>query len=332
MSDIFTLKTIPLTPDIGMTLKNFRIENKVTAKSITEKYNKAASYISKLENGDIKKIDSNFLIDLCNYISGNKDGFKLFLNKLSQNYRDFSNESKIILTNIDDLVYEHTVPSNLIDNMRQYISKHNLSIPQIADVINSNSDISDIPDYSKHPKNIWYDKDNNIDNITIKLDVPSSYIEDLLNGKTTTVHRIIMEAILYSMYKCGGEKNSRDVAFNELKAYHILPRRSVTIVTPNEIAELFNGLEPDTTDAFKEIVTGLKVITVVTKDYGKRKIKQIRNNLSVDPGFSFAYMSIDITKLEKKDKDKKTEFLKELKSLVEKYSKDDESNNIDLYE
>ena len=43
-------------------------------------------------------------------------------------------------------------------------------------------------------------------------------------------------------------------------------------------------------------------------------------------------MSIDITKLEKKDKDKKTEFLKELKSLVEKYSKDDESNNIDLYE
>lgn len=62
MSDIFTLKTIPLTPDIGMTLKNFRIENKVTAKSITEKYNKAASYISKLENGDIKKLIVIFLL------------------------------------------------------------------------------------------------------------------------------------------------------------------------------------------------------------------------------------------------------------------------------
>ena len=42
MSDIFTLKSIPLTPDIGMALKNFRIENKVTAKSITEKFDRAS--------------------------------------------------------------------------------------------------------------------------------------------------------------------------------------------------------------------------------------------------------------------------------------------------
>ena len=58
MSDMFTLKTIPLTPELGMALKNFRIENKVTAKSITEKFNKASSYISKLEKyGKLKLFD-----------------------------------------------------------------------------------------------------------------------------------------------------------------------------------------------------------------------------------------------------------------------------------
>ena len=32
MSDIFSLKTVPFTAELGMALKNFRIENKVTAK------------------------------------------------------------------------------------------------------------------------------------------------------------------------------------------------------------------------------------------------------------------------------------------------------------
>ena len=62
MSDIFSIKTVPITPELGMALKNYRIENKITAKSITDKFGKASSYISKLEKGDIKKIDSSFLI------------------------------------------------------------------------------------------------------------------------------------------------------------------------------------------------------------------------------------------------------------------------------
>ena len=32
MSDIFSIKTVPITPELGMALKNYRIENKITAK------------------------------------------------------------------------------------------------------------------------------------------------------------------------------------------------------------------------------------------------------------------------------------------------------------
>ena len=121
MSDIFTLQIVPLTPDIGMALKNFRIENKITAKSITEKFDRASSYISKLEKGDIKKIDGDFLIELCNFITGSDDGLDIFLSKLSQSYKDFTNESKTIIMNIDDLLYEYTVPSKMLDEINCYI-------------------------------------------------------------------------------------------------------------------------------------------------------------------------------------------------------------------
>lgn len=330
MSDIFTLQTVPLTPDIGMALKNFRIENKITAKSITEKFDRASSYISKLEKGDIKKIDGDFLIELCNFITGSDDGLDIFLSKLSQSYKDFTNESKTIIMNIDDLLYEYTVPSKMLDEINGYIKSHNISISTIVKTINSNKDIADRDNYNDLPLNIWYSPNDDIDNAAIKMSVPLSYVEDLLSGKIVTIHRVIAEVILYAMYKCGNEKNARDVANDKLKLYHIIPRRSVITLTPDNIENIFGGLEPDTSDALKDVIMQLRLITTVTKEYGSKRIKQICSNLGEDLGFCFAYMSLNLVELEQKDKEKKKEFLNELKSLIDKYSKED--SGIDLYE
>lgn len=330
MSDIFTLQTVPLTPDIGMALKNFRIENKITAKSITEKFDRASSYISKLEKGDIKKIDGDFLIELCNFITGSDDGLDIFLSKLSQSYKDFTNESKTIIMNIDDLLYEYTVPSKMLDEINGYIKSHNISISTIVETINLNKDIADRDNYNDLPLNIWYSPNDDIDNAAIKMSVPLSYVEDLLSGKIATIHRVIAEVILYAMYTCGNEKNARDVANDKLKLYHIIPRRSVITLTPDNIENIFGGLEPDTSDALKDVIMQLRLITTVTKEYGSKRIKQICSNLGEDLGFCFAYMSLNLVELEQKDKEKKKEFLNELKSLIDKYSKED--SGIDLYE
>ena len=53
MSDFFSLKTVQITPELGMALKSFRIENEVTATSIVEEFSKSSSYITKLEKGEI---------------------------------------------------------------------------------------------------------------------------------------------------------------------------------------------------------------------------------------------------------------------------------------
>lgn len=330
MSDIFTIQTVPLTSDIGMALKNFRIENKITAKSITEKFDRASSYVSKLEKGNIKKIDGNFLIQLCNFITGTDDGLSIFLKKLAQNYKDFTNESKIIIMNIDDLLYEHNVSSKLIEEINGYVSRHNISISNIVKTINSNNDITGRNYYNDIPLNIWYSPDNNIDNATIKLSVPSSYIEDLLSGKITTIHRVIAEVILYALYKCGNEKNPRGVANNVLNLYRIVPQRSIIELSSKNANNIYNGLEPDTSYALKNVINNLHLITAATDEYGSKRIKQLYYNLSQDLGFCFAYMTLNLVDIGKKDKEKKKKFLNELKLLIDKYSKDD--SGIDLYE
>lgn len=332
MSDMFALKTVPLTPDIGMALKNFRIENKVTAKSITEKFEKAPSYVSKLENGDIKKIDGELLIQICNFISGSDDGLLLFLNRLSQSYRDFDTESKIIVMNIDDLLLDHPVTTNFVTEISNYLTSKGLTVNQLVDGINANEDISKMEGFNSFPENIWYSPTHDIDNVVIKLNIPLSYIEDLLNEKITTIHSVIAEAILYSLYKLGKEEKAHFMAYSKLHLHHLLSTRRISRGDEggNEKRYKLADLEPDTADAFNNVASKLKLVTAVTKEYGAKRIKQISDNINEDLSFSFAYMSIDIVELEKKDKKIKQQFLDEVRALAEKYSKED--TGIDLYE
>lgn len=331
MSDIFTLKTVALTPELGMAIKNFRIENKVTAKSITEEFKRASSYVSKLENGDIKKIESDFLIKLCNYITNSENGLSIFLSKLVQNFTEYTNETKFIIMNIDDLLLEHPVPTNFVSDINEYLSSHNITSAQLLNMINANEDIAERNDYKEYPENIWYNNTSDIDNASIKFVIPPEYITNLLDGKLTNIHRVIAEGILYSLYKLGKEENPHTLACEKLDLYQLIPtRRKVYRVNTNKLDEILSDLEPDAAKAMEDVTTSLKLITTLTKNYGAKRIKQISKNMHEDLGFSFAYMSVDIVELEKKDKEKKQQFLDELKLLVEKYSQDD--TGIDMYE
>lgn len=332
MSDIFTLESIPLTQELGMALKNFRIEKSVTAKSIVEQFDKASSYISKLEKGDIKKIDTNFLIELCNFISGSNEGIKDFLTMLAPKYTDFCNETKLIIMNIDDLVIEHNLSTSFVTDINNYLKDHNISFSELVKEINNNNDIIDSPGYDTASDNQWYTIDNDIDNARIKLCIPISYMEDLLIGKMQTIHGVIAEGILYALYRLGNEKNPQLLANSKLKIYRIFRMRGSNIVAVNDdnFESLFGGLEPDDAKALKNITSGLKIITAVAKEYGSKRIQQIEKNMGEDLSFYFAYMSTDLIKLEKKSKQSKKQFFSELKELIEKHSKADDS--IDFYE
>ena len=243
---------------------------------------------------------------------------------------DFSDESKIIIMNVDDLLLDRPIPDKMITDINNYMTLHNISKEQLVQTINSNIDISKRDYYNTMPTNIWYCPDNDIDTVSIKILIHASYIEDLLSNKITTIHRVIVEVILYALYTLGKEENARIMANDALQLYNFLPMRRVITITSENIEDIFGNLEPDTSDALKGVLSKLKLITAMTNEYGSKRIKQINQNLNEDLGFCFAYMALDITELEKKEKERKKEFLSELKKLVQKYSQEDSS--IDLYD
>lgn len=336
MSDIFSLNTVQITPELGMALKNFRIEHETTATSIIEEFSKSSSYITKLEKGDIKKIDGKFLIKLCNYITKADNGLTTFLSKLSRDYRDYSTETKIIINNIDDLLVDHNVPSKLIFDITTYMENHNISTEQLANKINANEDILNCPDFENAPVNEWIISRSNNDEYhpIIKLDIPISYIENLLAGKITTIHFVIGQAILYSLYRLGNEEDADILANSKLQINKIIHyvRPNYIALNDNNMDSLFGGLPAETSEALHDITLALKLVTNVTKksDYGPKRIRQINDNLKADLGFTFAFMSLNLEKLAPKSKTVKEEFFKELKILIDKYSKADVG--LDIYD
>ena len=325
---MFTLKTVSVTEELGIALKNFRISHRITGKRIIEEFGKSTSYLTKLEKGSIKKIDGLFLVQLCNYIEGSDNGLKLFLEKLSQDYSSYSNETKFAIMNIDDLLLEHSVSIDFISNINNYASKKNIAVADLVKEINANNDIADWEDFNTMPENIWYNKNFDIDAAAIKLVIPADYIENLLNGNVKSIHRVIAEVILYSLYKLGEEEHPHDKAYDELKLYGLLPTRIIKQMAQDNMKDTFEGLEPDMIVALQNIIDGFKFVLLAAKPYGTRRLKQISYNMNGDLGFSLAYMSMPIIELEKRDRPQKEKFLKELSELIKEYSKEDTGINI----
>ena len=334
MSDMFTLKTVPLNSEIGMALKNFRIQHNVTAKSIITEFKKSSSYMTKLENGDIKKIDSKFLIKLCNFITQSDTGLEFFLEVLSVRYLDMSGESQVIANNIDRLLIEHTIPQELIEEIISYMKEHNISISQLADKINDNTEIKELDGYSDMPINVFFLHNATVINdICIKLFVPEEYLEDLLfYNKHITVHSVIMEAILYSLYRIGSSDNNNNMksrfdAIERLNFYNI-----TSIISPqvneqidisgikDHLMKIFNA---NAYENYEKVCDVLKDIVLSTKNYGTNRIKQMAENMSSDPSFSFAFMSTDLTPLKGQSKGTKQAFLNDLNRLIDSYSSAD---------
>lgn len=334
MSDIFTLKTIPLTAEIGMALKNFRIEHEITASSITDEFSKSSSYITKLEKGDIKKVDSIFFIKLCNYITSTEDGLTDFLRKVSHNYKEYSSETKIIINNIDDLLINHQIPSTLITHINTYMQNHNISAIQLVNKINANEDILDNPSFSNAPYNQWYLSNNDECDSIIKLDIPLLYIEDFLNNRITTIHFVIGQAILYALYRLGNEDEPDILANNQLQINKIshYVRPNYIAFNDSNLDTLFGGLPLETAETLRSITFSLKLVANVTRDqdYGPKRINQIKTNLDNDLGFAFAFMSQNLEGLAPKSQEQKSKFLKDLKELINKYSQT--NIGLDLYD
>lgn len=333
MMDQYTLENVQITEEFGRALKTLRTANKVSGKAIADAIGKSQAYISKLERGGIKSINSEAFISYCNNSTKSDKGVQQFIKTVSDENKNLPLIAEVSLTNIDDLLVFHKVPQELIKDISDYMAESNLSAIDVAKRVNENASISDLPYYNSLPENLWYCAGDSYDDIVIRMHLSSEYVEKFLSGKIEHIHRVIAEAILYAMYSFSyGSQEARETANSKLVASRILRFRGQNVILANSqnVERIFGNLSPETADALTDIITGLKVISGLRHDTTGNGIRKIRSNFTNDPGFYYAIMSTDYSDLRDKSKDLKQEFLNEMRQLIQKYSK--KEDNIELYE
>ena len=343
--------TIIMNVELGNLLKNFRTSYNKSANDVISKIDRSQSYLSKLETGSaVKKIDFSLLSSLCNAISDNNDGIKIFIQFAYDNApKDgYSFETTLTLRNIDDVYYKFPVPKSVISYINCTLERYNISLKELEEELNANSELESIPseELKLIPFNKYVDVNAGTDNkhhIVIKLKYSIEELKALLNDSTenaTPINNVSIEAIFFTLYKLRGP-NNEDAHIKAIKKMEDMGisgiRKKVKKITidssdENDIVQKLGILEPETNKYYEQFTKLLKIYLLISQDKGgTNQIQQLCENLkSSNIGFTFAFMSMNLSPLSNLSHRTKKKFLSDVKSLIKEYSEKSETD-IDLF-
>ena len=329
------MDTIYFNVELGDILRTFRKSYNKTSASVADVIKKKAPYLSKLESGQVKKIASTDFIKICNYITDSEKGIELFIDTaFKKDNINYSDDTFITLTNIDEVLYQFPTPQDLAKYLSQYIKEYNIDIKDIVLELNSNKELSDLPNefYKSMIPNLWYKNPEN-QGCSIKLDISEILVVDFFSGQLEKTNYVFLYALLYTIYKVNNvPADTAQIKANDiLKEHHIYKLRTTKHITAKDLPQVFGDLDPQVEKDFNSVLETLKFILFVSQNKGgNKRINTIKNNLQKDMGYTFAFMSTDISTICDLSRDKKMAFLKDLKVLVDKYSSYKETD-VDLF-
>lgn len=330
------MQFIPLTVQLGELIKSFRIRNEKTAKDLSTLIGKTPSYLSKLESGSIKKIDSDLFEKLCNTIIGNDEGIKSFIEFAFKSNNTYDDDTFLTLSNIDDVLYKFKPPVELTEYIQTELNKHNLSITDLTTELNANTDLHDLSSevFSSLPENIFAYADAEKKHSVIKLSYSTKVIGEILNNSSETNY-ITLEAMLYALFKlCGQAKDEARISAvktlnNKYKINSIRKYKTKTIfINSIEDEEKYLGkLEPDAEKNYLKVIKGIRIALILSQSKGgAERIETLNRNLKANLGFTFSFISTDLEKILPLSKELKSDFMKDLNKLIESYAEKKDEN------
>ncbi len=329
--DQFTLTKITMTPQLGDLMRQFRVSKNITAKIVAEKMQKTAGWISKQEKGVFDSIKVSDFSSYCSIVAGNDDtnGVRAFIESVltsNKGYSSLSEETKNALDNIEDLIISFDVDPEMINDLRSYMKEKSITPEQLVEKVNQNADICNDPGYADMPKNIWTPNG-------IRLEIPEAYVISLLEGSIKQIHSVIIRGLFYAVFNLGGEDDPHRSTHLILDKYDILSQRfRYQRQKVHELHERLQHIDPEVKDEIDQVASFLAVVCALSPDYGKKNMRRIVDNMNMDRGFFFAYMSHKLTFLDGKTKSTKQEFLYRLQDLLKEFSEKDDSQGIEMYQ
>lgn len=334
-----------VTQELAVLLKTIRTQNNISAKDLASHIKKSCSYISKLENGDVKNIQKSDLTQILLFISKSNDFYKDVLPNAVRILASYMVPDRlpeqIWLIQYDIIERQITIPAEMAEDLGSRLGSLHLSSSELADILNRNIDAELSPSFPSNE--IVALEHNGRTRLSIRLNTSSDAILNIMQKKNLTTNYMFINALVFIILKLQkyGEADVkmppeqaagalRDTAaymeqyqvqsltgFSQMLSSNDFIDRQISLVNSFDSirSELFN----DIIECFQE---ALKYDTLSTT----QTLEAFSKNLSWDPAFLMKIIGFPFYKLEGLSYKQKKKLIDDIMALLEKY------DNISDYE
>ena len=334
---------VVISPELADAVRALRKSSGITAKDLSLAIGKSSSYITVFEKNNIKTMDlDDFELILKSIVGDDPSSLEHAYTSLQTYIKlRFSNEEgsdQVIFYNFDTIRRQVPVPHSLVDYLLSEIHENDIDIDYLLEVINSNLDLSVEELKRANLSNQWELIDGSL---LIVLNISKEYLEALFTYKIKSSNYQFLLAVVYYIerikvgdFKRRPNQNLKEKSENilrEHKVYSLNYKLQVEKPSTNAFT-VFDELSNEDNhnrELINNIATKLKQISDLDVIEANKRLETILDNLKTDLGFSFSFISLDLSRISDMSINNKKELFQKIKKLIEEFEPYESS--IDLY-
>lgn len=327
-----------VTDELSFLIKTFRQKSKTTAKTLSIMLEKSQSYISKLENKEIKSIQEPELTSIFRQLIPGDDFWLDKLPAVLQAYNELFGkqnlEQQIWLLHYDAILRPLPVPPQMIDDLNARLERLGITRSQLASLIEENRDSGMS---SAFPSNqfVEYNLKGTM-LLLLRFQISEADLSALLDKNLATSHYYILNGLAFMglrLDKFGDKKLAADQAAELMRATAIyldsygvysLADYNRTIEMRNVIGKeqaLLTVFDATNSEVINEIVDLFQAASECDLLNTIKDLSAFRDNLQWDCGFMFKLICQPYDNLGRISFSLKKQLLEEMEALLRKYDK-----------
>lgn len=333
---------IQITEKLRDIIKLERKKAKIRGDELSKDLGKSASYISQIENGRITNIEVEIFYKIFEHIINlPEDSRNAYINQILDNTPTDNIEEEEWMITFDMQYRMFKIPDKIIELIIDKRTKLKMTSQDLVKYINKNEGTEEFdkiePNQLKlfiHERGIGY---------TIKFKFELDFIDKIENKQIQFTSYIFLLGIIFRLFALEGKPDFEaiELAENVLRENDIL-----TIIEREALKEQNKKQKIEKGEAFKEediepteldrqytsnmnkIIRGFNFTRDLNASFAVKVTSKISENMNVDTGFMLQLYSLPFNNLEFTSREKKIDFINEIRTLIDKYSKNDELEDI----
>ena len=346
---------VQITEELATTIKRIRTDNSIKANAVANHIQKSPAYITKLEKGELKTIDSDTLFDILTFVSkeqGQSD-FDLLDNiysKLRVFYTPKELEQQVWFDNFESVWCKLPVPEDLIDEINKSIDDLGIDRNYLLSRINANEAISaDVIKKCDSTPNQWKIIEASSEGrlTAIKIDLSDALFNRLLDKKEDTSSYIFIFCIVFYINKIRKFDKKVDISDSDYenlyrdtteylnKHYFFTVSKKNALISGakdrKEAEQYLSIYDSENERILRDIINGLTFMSDVNIKKTNAQLDVFLKNMKWDLGFMMALISLDFSSLINTSHGNRKEILDRFKETIEEYKSLPKERRIEEY-